>query len=186
MRIFALIISVFLMFSSISVAYDIDVIDSAIVHIIKKGIPKFKIHPWKKHPFLNNEEERKELAQAILEAATKHNIPPMLLVAIAFREGSFHGRREGKLGEKSTFQVIRYVAKRVAQHEPACALDGHRGASLCAAALLSRYRAQCGNLKGAFVLYATGRTCEPDSEHLKRVVKDRFRIAEFLEKLDYN
>jgi len=182
MRIFTVIMCLFLTFSSVSFSYNVTSIDKAIIHIIKKGIPKFKIRPWKKHPYLKDERKLNELSASILDASLKYDIPPMLLVAISFREGSFHGRREGKLGEKSTFQIVKSLQKSVVKYEPDCKLTGPRGASMCAAALLARYREKCGDLQGAFLRYATGRNiCKPDSEHLKNITRDRFGIAEFLE-----
>jgi hypothetical protein len=163
-------------------------VEAAIKHMITDGIAKYRVVPNRRHQLLKSESLLSELSAAICVASQKWNIPPMVLVAIAFRENSFRGAPVGKLGERSTFQIVPSMVKMIQSGlfpwskiaEPACNLKTIDGAALCAAALLAIHRERCGSGAGALALYATGRTCKTDTERLKWLVGDRLGIAEYL------
>jgi len=164
-------------------------IEAAIRHVIEDGIPKYRVMPNRNHSLIKSDVRMRELSTAISSASAKWSIPPMLLVAIAFRENSFKGHLVGKLGERSTFQIIPTMVRSI-QHgqfpwsriaEPECDLKTMHGAALCAAALLAIHLDRCGDLDGSLALYATGRTCKEDTERLKWLVGDRLGISEYLE-----
>jgi hypothetical protein len=164
-------------------------VEEAILFIVTKGIPEHRIKPWKKHPLTRDSKARAELVQAIVQAAHDHDIPEMLLVSIAFRENSFTPGT-GSIGEVSVFQIIpdnqRSIRKGLfpwtTYSEPRCDLSTVDGSAMCAAALLWIHRARCGDLPGAMMLYATGRTCKPDTPKLRWIQNDRFGVMEILEK----
>lgn len=159
-------------------------IEHAIMHIITVGLPRFKIKPNLGNPLAKNRSMRLDLVLAIDEASTKWNDPPMLLMAMAYREGSFTMEGKGKLNEASTFQMVKAVARHVGQGmEPLCELRTYRGSAHCAAAWLSHHRETCGDLTGSFVKYATGKRCSPNTAHVIWVLRDRFAIARELEKV---
>ena len=157
-------------------------IEQAIMHVIVHGIPEHKIAPHLGNKVARDKSKRLDLILAIDEASTKYDVPPMLLVAMAYREGSFTMDGDGALGERSTFQMVGYVAIHIQKKiEPECTLATYRGSALCAAAWLDAKRKVCGTLDGSFVMYATGNRCEPRTGHVVWLVRDRFGIAEKLE-----
>ena len=167
----------------------VEQVSEAILHIAYDGMPG-RIQPDRGNKVVRDVKARNELASAIVQAAKRYDIPPMLMVSIAYRENSFLRQRIGKLGEKSAFQVVPGNVSAIRRgkfpwsdiSEPQCDLDTMDGAALCAAALLRIHVGKCGDLKGAFSLYASGKTCKPSvGGKLYWVVKDRFKIAEYLE-----
>lgn len=157
-------------------------IEAAILYIMDIGFPEHKIYPNRGNPLYRNRARRAELVRAIDEASTRYPVPPMFLVAMAFREGSFVGKKPGDLGELSTFQIIPRTARIIRKrHEPECTLDTVQGSALCAAAWLAHWTPKCGSLHGAFVIYATGKRCKPVTPHLIWMLRDRFGIARKLE-----
>jgi hypothetical protein len=158
-------------------AVEVKDIDKAMIYIMAKGLISHKIHPWPNHPLLKNHGRRLELAQAINNASEKYQIPPYLMVAIAFRENSFTQTRTGAIGELSAFQMLPRIARIVRKIEPQCSLNTQKGSALCAAAWLSVWFKKCGSWEGALSIYASGRSCKPDTDRLKWLTKDRINIA---------
>ena len=161
-------------------------IEHAILHIITEGLPEYKIKPFIHNLLSMDRTPRLDLVFAIDAASIKYDVPPMLLVAMAYREGSFKMTSVGKLNERSTFQMVSYVAKHIRETiEPECDLTTYRGAALCTAAWLDHHRApqRCGSMQGAFMIYATGKRCTPSTAHQIWLIRDRFGIARALEEL---
>ena len=157
-------------------------IEQAVMHVIIHGIPDHKIGPSLGNKIATHKSTRLDMILAIDEASTRYRVPPMLLVAMAYREGSFTMAGIGALGEQSTFQMVGYVAEHIRKKlEPECELKTYRGAALCAAAWLDTKRDKCGSIEGSFIFYATGRRCEPHTGHIVWLVRDRFGIARKLE-----
>lgn len=148
-------------------------LEKAIVHLLTKGFERHRIKPCPNHRLMKNPGLRRELVEAVFEAASKNGLDPMLLLVIAFREGSFKNDSKGALGEESTFQIMP-IKKR------ACDLSTYIGAANCAAKLLKQNLERCKDIQGAFVLYATGRTCKADTSHLMWLKRDRFNLAKRL------
>jgi hypothetical protein len=162
---------------------EVDRVEAAILHIVQKGLPSHGVEPFPGHEIARDQEMRRELAEAIVDAGPLRNIPPMLLVAMAFREGSFRNTAEGTIGERSTFQIVDQVIDALD-----CDVATYRGAADCAAVWLDLKRDECGgDLRGGFLRYATGRrVCRPYSEKTRWLVNDRFGIAEKLSKITAN
>ncbi len=167
-------------------------VELAIQHIVKNGVKKHRIKPHPRHKMAKPESKsRTELAQAIVEAANKHAIPEMLLVAIAFRENSFIGDKKGKIGEESTFQIVPRVARFIRlgkfpwteYSEPGCDLKTVDGSALCAAALMRIHMLRCKTLEKSLVLYASGHTCKADTPRLHWLSRDRLNLMTYLEGL---
>jgi hypothetical protein len=159
-------------------------IEKAIMYIINKGFPKLQVFPRKNHPLKKDIQRRKELIEAIENAHQKYpEVPEMLLVAKAFREGSFVGDKDGAIGEKTTFQMLPVTAKAAKKLEPECTLKTYKGAALCTAAWLNHWKNKCGTLEGALVIYATGHTCKIQTRRVQWIVHDRIRIMKALEKI---
>jgi len=151
-------------------------IDLAIEYLLTNGLPSHNIFPNLKHRLIRKPKLRAELSQAIDKYGDVYDVPKMFLVAMAFREGSFKNDTEGLLGEKSTFQVGKGLAKK-------CNLSTYDGATKCAARHLREEVSRCGSLRGSFMWYATGRTCKPDHKHLKWMDWDRWGIASKLQRI---
>jgi len=147
-------------------------IDYALRKLVYEGLPEHKIEPCPSCPGARRNADRRRLSRAIAEASTRYSIDPGLLGAIAFREGAFRAEVVGGLNEGSTFQIVPAQAKRLK-----CDLSTHAGAADCSAKMLSLGRIHCGDLEGAILFYATGRTCEPDTPRLKWMLRDRLGIA---------
>jgi len=159
-------------------------IEQAVLHVVTQGIPEHKIEPFVGNEIARDKTKRVDLILAIDEASKKWAVPPMLLVAMAYREGSFTMEGGGALGEQSTWQMMGYVAKHIKETiEPECTLETYRGSALCAAAWLAHNRDKCGSLDGSFVMYATGNRCEPRTGHVVWLVRDRFGLARRLEEI---
>lgn len=164
-------------------------VEAAILHVVKDGVSKYNIRPFRYHRIVTNKKARNKLAVAITIASERYNIPRMLLVSIAFRENSFGSAKLGALGEKSAFQIVPRVARYIRKgmfpwskiSEPECSLDTTDGAALCAAAILAIHMERCGTIGGAMVLYASGRTCVPDNARLRWIKRDRTGMATYLE-----
>lgn len=189
MRYILILIAVLLAFSPDALADDVDRVDAAIKDVVEFGIPKHNIKPNKRNKMYRNDGARRELAEAIVHAGSKYDVPYMLLVAISYREGSFVGNKNGLRGEESTFQVVPRVAAtiRLGRHpwsdiaEPGCNLQTTMGSALCAAALLRIHVGKCKTIEGALMYYATGDTCKWKKGKLRWIGRDRFGIARFLD-----
>lgn len=171
---------------------EVERVESAMLHIVTKGIPENKIKPFLGHRIIKRPKERRQLAKAIVKASLKYQeVPVMLLVAIAYRENSFGNHKIGTRGEKSAFQVVPRVSLYIRRgkfpwsdiREPECRLYSFEGSALCAAALLTIHLGACEDLRGSMAKYASGGTCTPRPKtKVAWIVKDRFRLAEILEK----
>jgi hypothetical protein len=165
-------------------------VDRAIVFLLEEGIPKHGIKPFKYHPLYKDDKKRAALARAIFTAAEKHDVPQMLLLTIAFREGSLVGG-VGDIGEVSTFQVIPRNQRAIRRgrfpwtdyKEPECDLKTLEGAALCSAALMRIDYLKCQDWGGALVLYATGTSCKADTKRRRFIRRDRLGIMEVLDGL---
>jgi hypothetical protein len=172
-------------------------VEAAILFLLEKGIPEHKIKPFKGHPLARNQKKRLDLTRAIVEAAQRHDVPEMLLVAIAFRENSLNGRDVGADGEVSAFQIMPFNQRNIVNglfpwtdyKEPHCELSTLDGAALCASALLRIHYLRCQDWSGAVVLYATGKSCSVEADTPERTKRRRFirwdRIG-IMEVLDEN
>lgn len=128
-------------------------------------------HPLQRHP-----DRLRDLADHISEAAIKHQIPPLFFCALVYRESSFHTTARGDLGEIGLVQIHGRAAD-------GCDLTTAEGQLDCGASWLARCVERCGSLAGGFSLYASGRTCRPDTDHLRRVVADRMHLWQRLERI---
>lgn len=124
------------------------------------------------HPMRRHADARRELAVSIDAACRARGVPAYLVVAVFLRESSFKAGAVGALGEVGLGQLGRYALAW-------CEREGLVAASVeCPVAWLGHCYTLCG--KGwpeAVTLYATGRTCTPDTDHVRRVVKDRMDVA---------
>jgi hypothetical protein len=151
-----------------------------VTHILKEGLPKFRIFPWKRHPLLKNTKEMYTTSKAIYGAAKMKGTPTPILIVMGFREGSFRPGSKGKIGEESMFQMVPSTAKLVKKIEPLCDLSTVEGSAICASTWLRHWKDECGDWKGSIAKYATGKTCEPVNDRVKWLVKDRLGIAKTL------
>jgi hypothetical protein len=142
-------------------------VEKAIVHLCRDNAS----HPASRLPYW-----RRDLAEAISETAETHDIPPLLITAIAFRESSLRTQVIGERGERGLLQVHGRAAM-------GCDLETAAGQLDCGASWLRHCVDICGSLDGGYSLYASGRTCTPDTRHLRSVVADRWRLWARLEKL---
>ena len=132
------------------------------------------------HPVTSDVNYRLTVARAIHDAAQATANPPLFLTAVFFRESSLRMSAVGKLGEVGLGQVGKQGAEKCRAEN--LNLDTPDGQALCAARKLASCRAACGgSLVRGFTLYATGRTCDADSEAVKRIVRNRFTLWESLE-----
>jgi len=164
-------------------------LDRAVIRLVTTGSERHAIAPYPHHPITRDALAREALARACVEAGSAHAVDPWLLLAIAFREGSFGLSTEGALGERSTFQFMPSTSQHVARTvEPRCDLDTVTGAAYCAAGLLAQGREKCdGDLRGAFLRYATGRpACRPWNAKTRWLVRDRFSLAKLLQRIGTN
>lgn len=155
-------------------------IERAILHVVQTGLPQHQIQPHPNHSITRDTAARAELTTGIEQAALEHQVDPFLMVAIAFREGSFrHDATDGKA--YSTFGVHPGTAKHVRlTFEPRCTLATVRGSAFCSAGTLTWGRAKCGNMRAALSFYATKGYCRSEKRKVRWLVKDRFGIAEKL------
>ena len=158
-------------------------IQKTIVHLLSKGLPKHKIKPWPRHPLLKDTSQLLELSSAINAASQAKDVPPALLIATGFREGSFKPGSEGDLGELSMFQMMPATAREAQLLEPRCTLDTVEGSAMCSATWLRHWADKCGNWRGSLAIYATGKSCNPKhNERVEWLTADRLGIAKKLHK----
>lgn len=118
-----------------------------------------------------------QLAKDIVAASEAYSMPPLLLTAIVFRESSFKMSACGKIGEVGLTQVHGLAAK-------GCDLKTQVGQLKCGARWLKKSYNICGDWRGAFTRYATGRTCKAKGKgHLWWVVESRMKLWKKLEEL---
>lgn len=162
---------------------DVRSVDKAIVYILSKGVPKHNIKPYPEHMLLKSPYERLRLARAIVSAAKRHRVSRWILVATAFREGSFKGKKKGLGGELSMFQIMPGTARLIREFEPMCSFTTVESAAICAAAILRQGYDKCGSMSGALAKYVTGKGCKAVTARVKWIVWDRQGIARALEKM---
>jgi hypothetical protein len=154
----------------------VDRVDRAMLWLVTNGIPKHDIGPNLKNAAAMDPEWRRELAEAIVAASRRRDVPAWDLVAIAFREGSFRREPIGDLDEHSTFQIVPDTASAFG-----CDTSTAAGSADCAALLLDHWRGVCGGLWPGFMRYATGRKiCRPDTKRLSWMIWDRPGISRIL------
>lgn len=166
-------------------------VEKAILHIVQKGIPRHKIKAFPRSPINKRPGLRKKFVTGIVEASVKYDIPPMVLVSIAYRENGFYLKPQGKIGERGAFQIAPKTYRHIRKgafpwsdvKEKGCRTQTYEGGALCAAALLRVNQDRCETLWGAVVLYASGRTCKPDNRHLRWLVRDRMGLANRLDRM---
>jgi len=164
-----------------------DQVAAAVGALLTRGAPAFKIQPTPRHPLVRDAEKRYNWACEVVVAAWRYEVPPLLLAAMAYREGSYRHTAEGARGERSTWQIMPRVAKQIAAGRvlPApvsgCTLETSAGAAICAAALLRAGRDRCGDWGGALVYYATGSRCDAgDSGQLQFLQRDRLGLWAYM------
>jgi membrane-bound lytic murein transglycosylase MltF len=117
---------------------------------------------------------RGRLTGAISAAAEKHNLPPLLIVAVVYRESSFKTEAKGfAKGEMGLMQVHGRAAA-------GCELETVEGQIDCGASWLNQCREKCTTVSGALTAYATGR-CKAKTKRVERLVKSRIRLWKKLE-----
>ena len=157
-------------------------LNAAIVWLLTNGLPEHDIGPCPNCKMARDAEARRELCAAIAESSGLLKADPWLMLAIAFREGSFTGHQVGDIGERSTFQIVADAVEWLHRKGyTACTLETLEGSAICAAALLTEHEQRCGSQRGALLYYATGRTCDADTKHLTWLAWDRTGIARKLE-----
>ncbi len=130
-------------------------IEDAMLDLVLNGIKKENVKPWKKNPVAVNEKYRKRLARAMAKASIKHEIPPMLLVATAFKESSFVSHVRGARGEIGLYQIAKRLGKWLEKTEK-CSMKTIEGRSYCAAFFLKKCIDSCHTYMGAFARYMFG------------------------------
>lgn len=160
---------------------------AAVGVLLTRGAPEFKIQPTPRHPLARDADERFTWASEVVVAACRYKVPPLLLAAVAYREGAYRHTAEGARGERSTWQIMPWVARQISAGRvlPApvldCTLETSAGAAFCAAALLRAGRDRCGDWGGALVYYATGSRCDAgDSGQLKFLQRDRLGLWAYM------
>jgi hypothetical protein len=158
-------------------------IDAAITYLLRVGLPRHKIYPWKKHPLLRKPEIREDVSKSIYAASEAKSVPAPILIAVGFREGSFRAESVGAIGETSMFQITPNTARIAKKLDKRCDIDTVPGSAFCAASLLSHWKKKCGTWKGSIAVYATkGVQCNPNIPRVKWITKDRVGIANKLQK----
>lgn len=155
----------------------IQLVDSAVLRMLRNGLSSRRIRPCPRHPLALDPDRRLRFAAAVAAASESHGIPASLLLAIAFREGSYRHRSLGKRGELSSFQIAPSTAVWVARKEPRCDIKTIEGSAHCAAFFLNYYENVCGSLEKSFVRYVTGKSCNYNTPKVRWIIKDRFGIA---------
>lgn len=138
------------------------IVDRAILSLVDK----YKAHP------MNNPEKRLSMANDIVDAGEKYNVPVLLITTIIFKESSFKTAAKGRIGEIGLMQV-HGVARR------GCTMAHQSGQIDCGARWLAKCYTLCKTPTGALTAYATGR-CKATTKRVERVVRSRLRLWEKL------
>ncbi len=147
---------------------DIQCVERAIKHLLKDA-------PGRK---LSRDPERQtELAKDILESSRAYRVPPLLTLAVAFRESSLKMNAVGKIQEKGIMQVHGRAAR-------GCELKTQRGQIDCGVKYLRGRYDKCGGKRwyNAFSAYASG-SCKPQTKITMEKVKSRLAFWGKLEGL---
>jgi len=137
-------------------------------------------HP---HPLADNADALTEIADALDDAAQEYQVPPLLLVSMAWFESSFRVdvlslKKIGALGEKGLLQTGPHAVR-----DGRCDTSTIAGQALCGARWLAVARDGCdGSIERGLVLYASGRTCDKNkSKKLRYRINSRLRLWRRLE-----
>ena len=122
-----------------------------------------------------NPSAQNDLAGDILTAATKNNVPPLLVTVIAFRESSFRTSATGQIKEIGIMQVHGQAAR-------GCNLNSQAGQLDCGARWLRKMYEHCGSWEGSVSAYLSGK-CKPSTKRTSWLVKDRLLLWKKLEDL---
>jgi hypothetical protein len=124
---------------------------------------------------------RKELATYIVQESQRRDLPWSLVTVMVFKESSFNHKAVGDLGELGLMQILNDDVKRQCK-KFGWDLKTPDGQIKCGTWHLEWcWKVKCkGDIRHGVTFYATGRTCRPDTVHLKDVVRSRFRLAERL------
>lgn len=135
-------------------------------------------HRW--HPILKDDQWRKNWTEAIHIASEEYEIPPLLLTAMGFLEGSFQrrvfsGERVGKArGEVGIWQLHGEALRRARARFD---LDTHVGQARAGAYWLRECIDHCGgDLEAGLAVYACGRCRTPKGSRAERAVSERLRL----------
>lgn len=151
---------------------EVRAVDFAIRHYMR-------LNPGKR--IMRSAEIRKEMAEAIVSAARKHEVPPLLLTTIIYHESTFETSAKGALGEIGLMQVHGLAAR-------GCDLQTLEGQLDCGAEWLAHFYPKCQTWKGAVTAYGTRGSCvatTPRNEdkmryRLKQWAKVETEAAKFL------
>lgn len=125
------------------------------------------VKEWPRHRMLRYPEERRHMAEMILDATIYTDVSPLLLVAMIKRESSFDENALGKLGEKGLTQMKGVAAR-------GCDLTTPEGQLACSVRLLTQVHQRCGTWRGALTVYATrAGTCTSEHPTVQAAVNRR-------------
>jgi hypothetical protein len=131
-------------------------------------------------PVLGDPEYRTRVAQAIVDASERYNLPALYLVAIAHRETRYRTNQVGDSGRSLGMMQVGKMGRRVCR--PVCSRAGTERATvegdvMCGACWLDAGRGWCGSLQGALSAYVSGQ-CTPKSKRAKMATRGRERMIE--------
>jgi len=136
-----------------------------------------------RHP-MNRSDWGAKMAEQIVTAASKYSIPVDLVTAISFRESSLRWDVIGPGGEIGIMQVHPGTVRRFA-----CDMSTVAGQVDCGCKVLAWHHDRCGSDWEAALAAYGSRTaeCNPKAgSKLRRMVKDRFRLAARLREVGAN
>ena len=131
-----------------------------------------------RHPLYKSQEARQALADAIAQASDEYDVPPFLMLTIAYRESSLRIKALGKIGEAGLFQ-LHGVARRSCPHELNSDPLTH---ARCGARWLRVAFEMCGkSWEYAILAYGSG-SCRAGKESMwARRAVNRLKMAKRLE-----
>lgn len=106
------------------------------------------------HRVVVDAEYRASVVTALVGAGVAHDVPPLLLTTIAYRESTFDHAATGARGEIGMTQVMPRWERVLG-----CDLTTLGGQVDCSARMLAQYHRTCKTWPGALTLYATGSGC---------------------------
>lgn len=138
-------------------------------YMVERGAPAARV--------VTDRPYRTEIVRSAVAAGQRHDLPPSLLLSMAFFESSYRSTAIGTRGELGLLQVGEQ-ARRVClcpdiQTDIQTQID-------CGACWLARARRACGNLRGALTMYAVGK-CTSGDPRVARLVSARLTMARTLE-----
>ena len=127
-----------------------------------------------------SDEYRARLVEAFESAGKRFNIPPNLLIAMAYRETVFRPEGEGsrnELGILQTGKQARFVCRKHCKN-----IDTPEGGAMCGACWLDRGRNRCKDLVGGLYAYVSGR-CFSNHKNVLSAVQNRLWLWNYLNEL---